>query len=182
MRGWVGRGPSGVPGAILTLGATMLLVACGATAPAGAPVAGGSGAAGAVVSPEASVPAVVRAVLAAGVPDAAPDRNLELVRYTIQPGTRLALHRHPGMQLAWIEAGVLTYTVEVGRVTIHRVDGSTIDVRPGETARLTVGEWLAESEGVVHFGANDGPDVVVILAASLLEADESPAIPMPSPS
>lgn len=148
----------------------LLLAACG----------GGSTASG--TSPGANVPPVVRAVLAAGNPSAAADRNLELVRYTIQPGTTLALHRHPGMQLAWIELGVLTYTVEVGKVTVHRVDGSTIDVRPGETVRIVAGEWLAETELVVHFGANEGPDVVVILAASLLQAGESPAIPMPSPS
>ena len=47
---------------------------------------------------------------------------------------------------------------------------------------IVAGEWLAETELVVHFGANEGPDVVVILAASLLQAGESPAIPMPSPS
>ena len=133
-------------------------------------------------SPGSSLPPVVRAVLAAGNPAAAAGQDLELVRYTIQPGTTLALHRHPGMQLAWIESGVLTYTVEVGKVTVHRVDGSTIDVRPGDTVRIVAGEWLAETGSVVHFGANEGPDVVVILAASLLQSGQSPAIPMPSPS
>ena len=131
-------------------------------------------------SPGSSLPPVVRAVLAAGNPAAAAGQDLELVRYTIQPGTTLALHRHPGMQLAWIESGVLTYTVEVGKVTVHRVDGSTIDVRPGDTVRIVAGDWLAETESVVHFGANEGPDVVVILAAS--QTGQSPAIPMPSPS
>ena len=159
-------------GARLALVAVLALsaAACGASA---SPSAASSG---------SSLPPVVRAVLAAGNPAAATDQNLELVRYTIQPGTTLALHRHPGMQLAWIESGVLTYTVEVGKVTVHRVDGSTIDVRPGDTVRIVAGEWLAETGSVVHFGANEGPDVVVILAASLLQTGQSPAIPMPSPS
>ena len=145
---------------------------CGPAAPAGSagPTAG------------ASVRPVVREVLAAGDPRAAPDQRLELVRYTIQPGTRLALHRHPGMQLAMIESGILTYTVTAGEVTIHQADGGSRVVRSGDTARIVAGEWIAESEAVVHFGANEGPDVVVILASSLLEADESPAIPMPSAS
>jgi quercetin dioxygenase-like cupin family protein len=159
-------------GARLALVAVMALsaAACGASA---TPSAASSG---------SSLPPVVRAVLAAGNPAAAAGQDLELARYTIQPGTTLALHRHPGMQLAWIESGVLTYTVEVGKVTVHRVDGSTIDVRPGDTVRIVAGEWLAETESVVHFGANEGPDVVVILAASLLQTGQSPAIPMPSPS
>ena len=54
--------------------------------------------------------------------------------------------------------------------------------RQGRSVRIVAGKWLAETESVVHFGANEGPGVVVILAASLLQAGESPAIPMPSPS
>jgi hypothetical protein len=45
---------------------------------------------------------------------------------------------------------------------------------------IQAGEWIAEHEGVVHFGENSGPQVVVILASSLLEADEPPAIPVAS--
>ena len=86
------------------------------------------------------------------------------------------------MQLAMVESGVLTYTVTAGEVTIHEADGETRVVRSGDKARLVAGDWIAESEGVVHFGANEGPDVVVILASSLLAAGESPAIAMPSPS
>ena len=157
----------------LAIAAVLLVLAgCG-----GAPPAGATGAAGASVAP------VVREVFAAGDPRAAPDQRLELVRYTIQPGTALALHRHPGMQLARIESGILTYTVTAGQVTIHQADGGTRLVRAGDTARIVAGEWIAEDEGVVHFGANEGPAVVVILASSLLEAASSPAIPVsPSPS
>ena len=54
--------------------------------------------------------------------------------------------------------------------------------RQGRSVRIVAGKWLAEAGSVVHFGANEGPRVVVILAASLLQAGESPAIPMPSPS
>src|SRR5829696_5023349 len=63
-----------------------------------------------------SLPAVVRDVLAADLPAAAPGQELQLVRYVIQPDTRLATHIHPGTQIASIEAGVLTYTVVTGEV------------------------------------------------------------------
>ena len=134
-------------------------------------------------SPAASIPPVVRAVLAAGDPSAAPGQHLELVRYTIQPGTQLALHRHPGMQLAFIESGTLTYTVEQGEVIVHQPDGKERSVKAGSTGTLAAGEWIAETEGVVHFGVNDGLLPVVILAASLLETGQPPAIavsPVPS--
>ena len=41
---------------------------------------------------------------------------------------------------------------------------------------------LAAAEGIVHFGANETKTPVVILASSLLEADEPPAIPVATPS
>lgn len=132
--------------------------------------------------PPGSIPPVVREILAAGNPSAAPEANLELVRYTIQPGTRLATHRHPGMQLALIEAGTLTYTVVQGTVTVHEPGGGTRSIAAGETGRIEAGEWIAEHEGVVHYGENAGPAVVVILASSLLQADEPPAIPVASPA
>ena len=85
--------------------------------------------------------------------------------------------------LAMIESGVLTYTVVQGEVTVHQADGGSRIIRVGETGRIVAGEWIAEHEGIVHFGENAGSEVVVILASSLLEADEPPAIPVsPAPS
>ena len=101
-----------------------------------------------------SLPPVVRSVLAAANPSAAPDDNLELVRYTIQPGTALAVHRHPGTQLALVESGTLTYTVIEGEVTVHEADGGTRLIGPGQTGMIAAGEWIMEHEGIV--GASDG--------------------------
>ena len=151
-------------------GAFVLIVAAACAAGAAPP------------SPGATVPPVVRTVLAAGHPSAAPDRNLELVRYTIQPGTALPPHRHPGTQLAYIESGTLAYTVIEGEVVINQADGGSRVIRPGATGTVEAGEWIMEHEGIVHFGANDGDVPVVILASSLLEADEPPAIPVASAS
>jgi quercetin dioxygenase-like cupin family protein len=159
--------------AIAILAAVALVVGClGAAPPVQTTVA--------PQSPSGSVPPVVREILAAGDPSAAPGSKLELARYTIQPGTRLVTHRHPGMQLAQVESGLLTYTVVEGVVTIHETDGGSRQIGPGQTGMIEAGEWIAEHEGVVHYGENAGPAVVVILASSLLEADEPPAIPVES--
>jgi hypothetical protein len=129
-----------------------------------------------------SLPPVVRSVLAAGQPAAATDRNLELVRYTIQPGTKLAAHRHPGLQLAYVESGELSYTVVDGAVAVHEPDGDTRTIGAGETGTIVPGEWIAEDETVVHFGENAGSVPLVILASSLLDVKQLPAVPVPSPS
>jgi quercetin dioxygenase-like cupin family protein len=128
------------------------------------------------------VPPVVRTVLASGVPLVAPADKLELARYVIQPGTQLVAHHHPGMQLAFIESGTLTYTVLVGTVTVHQADGGTRTIASGQTGTIAAGEWIAEDETIHHFGKNAGTVPVVILASSLLEADQPPAIPDPSGS
>ena len=158
--------------------ASVWLAACAAAQPSSRSLdAGPDG------TPAASTAAVFRSVLAAGIPAAAPSENLELVRYTIAPHTALAAHHHPGMQLAVIESGTLTYNVIEGTIEVHQADGQTRAIGPGETGKIGAGEWIAETESIVHFGANDTASPVVILAASLLAADEPPAIPVsPAPS
>jgi hypothetical protein len=68
-------------------------------------------------------------------------------------------------------------------VTVTGVDGTPRTVGSGQTATIVAGEWLIESQEIVHFGENAGTVPVVILAASLLEAGQPPAIPVsPSPA
>ncbi|MBA2276603.1 MAG: cupin domain-containing protein [Chloroflexia bacterium] len=158
---------------LLSLAGAMTFVAGGTQLPPATPE----------TSATPSVPAVVRAVLAAELPATAPGQELQLVRYVIQPDTRLATHVHPGTQIASIEAGVLTYTVLTGEVPVTRaVAGGTPTpvetVRAGQTTRLHPGDAVIERPGVVHFGANKGAEPVVILAATLLTAGQSAAIPV----
>src|SRR5204863_4380876 len=125
----------------------------------------------------------VRTVLAGGDPSGAPGQRMELARYTIPPRTKLVAHHHPGMQLAYIESGALTYTVIAGTVTVHAADGSMRAIGPGQTGTIKAGEWIAETEEIVHFGANDTDQPIVILASSLFLAGQPPAIPVsPTPS
>jgi quercetin dioxygenase-like cupin family protein len=168
MRGRLTKGRA----AILVL--AVLAAGCSAT-PAISPV----------VTAGASIVPVVRTILAGGEPAGAAGQRLELARYTIQPHTKLAAHHHPGMQLAFIEAGRLTYTVISGTVTVHAKDGGTRTIGAGQTGVIEAGEWIAEDEQIVHFGANDTDQVVLILASSLFLDGSPPAIlvsPAPAPS
>ena len=130
---------------------------------------------------ESSTPttvAVVREVLADGEPPSATGKSLQLVRFTIAPGTKLAVHTHPGMQVAWLEAGMLRYTVISGEVPITRAGsglgtpGPAETLAAGQTTTFRPGDSWVEPEGVVHFGENIGSGPVVILVSALFTIGE----------
>ncbi len=124
----------------------------------------------------------VREVMASGFPENANGQVLQLLRTTVPPGVVLPLHTHPGMQVAWIESGVLNYTVvEGGSVPITRkgIEGSPEPAEmlgPGETTDLYPGDTVAELDGVVHFGQNLGDVEVVIWSAVLLDPNLPAAV------
>ena len=142
--------------------------------------AGGAYAAGAAHQP----PQATRTVLAQAVdPPGGRGRTLALARVTIPAHTRLALHRHPGVQLAYVQKGTLTYTVERGVVSVYS-DAADQDPRVvrrvagGETGSVHTGEWVIERPRVVHFGANEGDRPVVILLATLFKNGSPASIPV----
>lgn len=163
--------------------ALLLLALCAALAAAtglGTGLAQTPPAATAVATPGTTAPTgVVREVLSRGEPSSAPGYALELVRYTIPADSLLPPHIHPGMQTVQVVSGTLHYTVVDGEVPVYRAaDPETLVlVTPadGEVA-FGPGDAFSEPEGVVHFGRNAGPEPVVILVASLFEADEPSAI------
>jgi quercetin dioxygenase-like cupin family protein len=122
-------------------------------------------------------PAVVREVLERGLPSSAPGQTLELVRFTIAPGTTLAPHTHPGMQVVRVERGTLGYTVLRGRVRISRAGRPVRVGRPGREAIIRRGESFVEARGVAHFGRNAGREPLVLMVASLLDRNEPPSSP-----
>lgn len=125
----------------------------------------------------ASTPTVTREVINEGLPDAATGQILQLVRYTIPGNIALDAHTHPGMQVNVVESGTLTYTVVEGEMEITRADGSSEILRSGETTDLKPGDVFTEPEGMVHFGENRSDEPIVLLSASLLDADEPPSSP-----
>jgi len=105
----------------------------------------------------------------------APGRRLTLVRYTIAPAAQLAPHIHPGVQVASIVSGTLTYQVVSGTATIHRAVGANgVPTRtealtgPADTT-LRPGDAVIEEGQMVHFGANRTTAPVVISATLITE-------------
>ncbi|MBX5440586.1 MAG: hypothetical protein IRZ32_03560 [Solirubrobacteraceae bacterium] len=115
-------------------------------------------------------------------PAGAPGWTLALTRVTIRPGTALALHTHPGTEVARILRGRLTYTVVTGSVPVYRgpADAPALVRRltAGRTAVLRAGQWIVESPGEQHRAVNRGRRPVVILLASLFPTGAPTATPV----
>ncbi|MBW4565490.1 MAG: cupin domain-containing protein [Mojavia pulchra JT2-VF2] len=127
-------------------------------------------------SPNTYTQSVKREVLASGYPTGNQKQILELVRYTIAPRTKLPTHTHPGMQIERVEAGTLTYTVVQGEAKVTKANGSQLILKTGKTIHLTVGDSLVEPGGMVHYGENQTHKPVILLSASLFDANQPKTI------
>src|SRR5215218_3591928 len=100
-------------------------------------------------------------------------RTLGLSRVTIPAGGTIAPHHHEGTQVAFIQRGVLTYTVKTGSVTVMTGPAeSATKVRTigaGRTGEIKVGQWIVEQPSTIHQAANKGDAKVVIYLATLLK-------------
>jgi quercetin dioxygenase-like cupin family protein len=129
-------------------------------------------------TPEPTV-GVTREVLSETEPESAPGEIFALARYIIPAGAVLPVHTHPGVQLATVESGTLTYhVIENGSITVTRADGTEEVVGPGETVTLEVGDAWIEPEGMVHYAENLTTEDVVLMSSSLLQEGELTAIPV----
>lgn len=126
-------------------------------------------------TPENPHAAVERIVINEGMPMAAPGQILQLVRYNIPPNISLPVHIHPGMQVALVESGTLTYTVVEGTAPFTRANGETGELNAGETTDFHAGDSVVEPQGMIHFGENTTDEPVVLLVSSLFEADVPPS-------
>jgi len=113
----------------------------------------------------------------------APGRTLVLSKVVIDPGAKLALHHHLGTQVAHIQSGVLTYTVEQGSVVVRRGEADqqpkvVRSIKAGQTGRIRAGQWIVEQPSDIHRAANSGSSPVVIYLATLLKSGAPPSTPV----
>ena len=139
-------------------------------------------AAGALTTATSAPTATRHALAAVANPVGAKGRTLGLSRVVVPAGAVLALHHHTGTQVAYIDAGVLTYTVKTGSVPVYKgeADGTQKLVRritAGHTGRISQGQWLVEQPSVVHMAANRGNGFVEIHLANLLPNGDPPSVP-----
>jgi quercetin dioxygenase-like cupin family protein len=125
----------------------------------------------------------VREALAAKVnPVGVTGRTLGLSRVTIPAKAQLALHHHTGTQIAYIDAGTLTYTVKKGSVTVYKgdalSDGQKVvrTIRAGQTGLIKQGQWIVEQPSVIHRAANNGNGTIAIYLATLLPNGDPPSV------
>ena len=166
---------------VLTL---FLVTACGDDSASGP----ASTAAPATSASPTTTVAVQRDILATDVdPPGAPGRTLTLARYTIAPGAQLSPHVHPGVQVAFIRSGSLTYTVISGTASVRRAGASDPEPVTGPaTTTLGPGDSVTETGDMVHFGANNTDEPLVIEATLLTEDGRDLAVvvttvPTPTP-
>lgn len=129
-----------------------------------------------VANPTASP--VTREVLGSEPAPSAPGYTEYLMRVTIQPGAKLADHYHPGIQIARIESGTLTYDIVTGTVGVGRAGSPTQTEQVTATAQVTLnpGDTVYENEGLVHHAENAGKVPVVVLLAALFKSDQGVAV------
>ena len=128
-------------------------------------------------------PVVREALAESKTPKGAKGRKLGLSRVVIQPGAELALHYHRGTQIAFIKTGMLTYTVDTGRVKVRRglADEDPVVVKTisaGETGKIKAGQWIVEPPSTHHSAANRGKRPIVIYLATLLRCNAPPSTPV----
>jgi uncharacterized RmlC-like cupin family protein len=121
---------------------------------------------------------VRRVVYGQATPVNAPGQVLYLQRVTVDPGAKLPEHYHEGTQLATIRAGVLTYHVETGRLSVTHADNSTDVVDAPAVVKLRRGDTIVEPESLAHFAENAGKAKVVIDLAALLHDGAPLATPV----
>jgi quercetin dioxygenase-like cupin family protein len=108
-------------------------------------------------------------------------RTLGLSRVAIPAGGTIALHHHEGTQVAYIQSGVLTYTVKSGSVTV--MSGPADDpkvvrkIAGGQTGKITPGQWIVEQPSTIHQAANLGKTKIVIYLSTLLKTGAPPSTP-----
>ena len=108
-------------------------------------------------------------------------KTLGLSRVTIPAGGTIALHHHEGTQVAYIQSGVLTYTVKSGSVTVMSgpADSPTVvrKISGGRTAKIQAGQWIVEQPSTVHQAENHGSAKIVIYLSTLLRTGAPPSTP-----
>jgi quercetin dioxygenase-like cupin family protein len=108
-------------------------------------------------------------------------RTLGLSRVTIPVGGQIALHHHEGTQVAYVQKGVLTYTVKSGSVTVMSgpADSPTLvrRISGGQTGKIQAGQWIVEQPSTIHEAANNGKSPIVIYLSTLLRTGAPPSTP-----
>jgi quercetin dioxygenase-like cupin family protein len=139
----------------------------------------------------AATPAVTQTELApgfvaevfAGAPSVrAPGQTVYIARFTIQPGSEIYPHSHPGTTVLSVESGKFGWTLVKGTAHIVRGAGSggtaVEDItEPNTDVILEPGDTIYYEDDVVHTARNAGDETTVVLGTLVLTAGEPLLMP-----
>jgi len=149
-------------------------------------LAGSVAGAYAAASTRSTPPAVVRDPLASvNNPLGARGRTLTLYKVVIPAHAQLALHYHPGTQIAYVSSGRIDYTVKSGSVTVMTGPADDMGkvvrrIGPGQTGKIDAGQWIVEQPSTRHSSVNPTGQKTVIYLATLFPVGAPPAIAVKS--
>lgn len=119
----------------------------------------------------------------AGVPsDRAPGQTVYIARFTIQPGSEIFPHSHPGTTVLSVASGRFGWTLMQGTAHIIRgaaSGGTTVEdiTAPGTDVILDPGDTIYYESDVVHTARGAGDEPTVVLASLVLEAGQPLLMP-----
>lgn len=114
-------------------------------------------------------------VLSSGAPADTGGRMLHLMRITMEPGTVIPAHHHPGPVSLSVAGGSFgtAFVAGTGQVTRATADSgaSPITLAPGDDITMEAGDHLFY-DGAVHTMRNDGNGELVLLVAALFDPEQ----------
>jgi len=127
-------------------------------------------------------PGFVAEVFTGAPSDRAPGQTVYIARFTIQPGSEIYPHSHPGTTVLSVESGKFGWTLVKGTAHIVRGAGSggtaVEDItEPNTDVILEPGDTIYYEDDVVHTARNAGDETTVVLGTLVLTAGEPLLMP-----
>jgi quercetin dioxygenase-like cupin family protein len=118
-------------------------------------------------------PGFVAEVFTGAPSDRAPDQTVYIARFTIQPGSDIFPHGHPGSTVLAVDSGSLGWTLVEGAAYVVRGAGSggtEVEevIEPGTEVILEPGDAIHYEDDVVHTMRSAGDEVTVVLGTLVL--------------
>lgn len=122
------------------------------------------------------IPGLSATTLAAGPVFNQPGVILLQLEITLEPGTLVPAHIHPGDLIFSVESGSIVYTTIGGDVDVTwgEAGSESADnvIKVGESATLGAGDYLVEQSTIVHTVENTGDEPAVLILSGLVDPEE----------
>ncbi|HET9659895.1 MAG TPA: hypothetical protein VFP05_06160 [Thermomicrobiales bacterium] len=112
--------------------------------------------------------------LGAVQPAVAPGQTLQLLKLTLEPGTTISMHHHPGPVIISVASGVFTTSFAQSTAVITRA-GAAAEATPepmgsGVEYTLNPGDTISyDASSTGHVMKNEGSEPLVLFASVLFE-------------